>query len=591
MSFDLPQDVQQLPVSGVRQANAQYVEYLPTSSAILGNFSAGEVTIPFSCQSPLWWDPRKSYVRMVINTSFPIPLVVPANTDTAQGSPFLPYMGVAPSYFQAATLFSRASFSMNGVIVSQVNDYLPQIHAFARRILKPDANIKTYEAALDFSDPNFAARQAQVTLETGLQTPTVDTRNTTLGIYDLGVVLPAANQNVKITLNGAGTSAVILLSAGALQPDATWAIWKRFVRQGTIVTAQLAAAEGVSWQGVIQQYNIDSQTQVTLTVSNVSGVNGNNQPNVIGVDNNSANIFFTNPNPPAPVANTYEVFFQPPLSLFESGLMIPGGSFNEVKLTPYSSSVYQGRAVETLSPKLAGVDFQVQIQQMSLFLYTCAGPRIDAPLTWLLPLDVCIMCSTQALTSGQNSQSQLLFDVPASTYCIGIALQNRNLNDTATSSTKFTVGYPSRSAALEQSVSRLYVTFRSLTQPAQLQTLEYKEDSPIFGNKNPPATAGRNFFVKRYMENALVNGLSFNPGGVESFQDFLASGPMYLSYWPGDASSQSSRVTVNITTSEDLTGTTPGSFGANVLLFAVYRQVGTISMEAGRITSIQVQDL
>lgn len=590
MSFDLPQDVQQLPVSQVRQANAQYVEYLPTSSAIGQNFSSGEITIPWSCQSPLWWDPRKSYIRMVINTSFPIPLVVPAGTDTAQGSPFLPYMGVAPSYFQAASLFSRASFSMNGVIVSQISDYMPQIHAFARRILKPDANIKTFEAALDFSDPDFAARQAQVTLETGLQTPTVDTRNTTLGIYDLGIVLPTAAQNVKVTLNAAGTEAVILLSAGALQPDATWAIWRKFVKQGTVMTVQLSAAEGVAWQGVIEQYNVDSGVQVTVTVSNVSGRNGAN-PIVVGDNNLSANVFFTNVNPVAPVANTYEVFFQPPLSIFETGLMIPGGSFNELKITPYSSSVFQGRGVETLSPKQAGVDFQVVVQQLSLFLYTCAGPRIDSAITWLLPLDCCITCSTQALTSGANSQAQLLFDVPASTYAIGIALQNRNLNDSATSSTKFTVGYPSRSGPLEQSVSRLYVTFRSLTQPAQLQVLEYKQDSSVFGNRNPPDSAGRNFFVKRYMENALVNGLAFNPGGVESFQDFLASGPMFMSYWPGDASSQSSRVTVNITTSEDLTGNTPGSFGANVLLFAVYRQVGTISMEAGRMTSIQVQDL
>lgn len=582
MSFDLPQDVSQLPVSGVRQANSQFTEYLPTSSAVGQNFPSGEIVFPFSLQSPLWWDPKKSYVRMVINTSQPIPLVNPKNTDSANGSQFLQFQGVAPSYFQAASLFSRASFSMNGVQVSQVNDYLPQIHAFARRILKPDANEQTFEAALDFSNPNFAARQARVTVPTGLQTPQPNDRNVTLSIYDLGITLPPTGRTVTAEINAGSSEMKITLSNADLHPGTAWAGLDFFVRQGMTVTVQLSGAEGVAWQAVVEQVAKTSNTVYTIGVSNYSGPTGNV---AVGDDLNPAMVFFTKIEPLEPVSNTYEVMFQPPLSIFESGLMIPGGSFNELRLQPYSSSVYQGRAVETTIPRQAGIDFQVQIQAISFFLYTCAGPRMDQALTWLLPLDFCVSMSTQAITTGANSQAQLLYDVPSSTYCIGIALQNRDLNDTATSSTRFTVGYPSRTVPLERSVSRLFVTFRSLTQPAQLQTLAYKNAEVEFSNKNPPNAAGANFLTKRYMENAIVNGLAFSPGGVESFQDFLEAGPMYLSYWPGDASSQSSRVTVSITTSENL------SQYANVCLFAVYRQVGTISSEAGRITSVQVQDL
>jgi len=590
MSFDLPQSAEQLPANSIKQANAQWVEYQPTASAIGANFSAGEQTYPMSLQQPLWFDPGKSYLRLVINTSQPIPLAVPSGTDSAAGSPFLPFQGVAPSYFQAASLFSRASFSLNGVIVSQVNDYLPQVHAFARRILKPDANLKTFESAIDFSNPNFAARQAQVTLQCGLQTPEVNTKNVTMGIYDLGIKLPPADQNVKITLDASGKEAVILLSDAALNTDATWAKVLRWCKKGSTITVQRASALGVEWQGVVQGTAVDSATQITVRVSNVSGVNGSNAAIEIGDDDDSANIFFTVPEPPAPVSNTYEVYFRPPLSIFEAGYLIPGGSYMEMRLSPYSSSVYQGRAVETLSPKQAGVDFQVQIQQSSFFAYVCAGPRIEN-LSWLLPLDVCIGCSTQAMTSGANSQAQLLFDVPPSTYLIAVALQNRNLNDSATSSTKFTVGYPSRTGSLERSITRLYVTYRSLSQPAQLQTLEFKDSSVADDDKNPPNTAGVNLMVKRYAESAMACGLALSPGGVESFQDWLTAGGYYASYWPADSSAQSSRVTVNITTSEDLSGNTPGSFGANVVVFCVYRQVATITTEAGRWTSVQVQNL
>jgi hypothetical protein len=584
MSFDLPQDVQQLPVSQVRQANSSFIEYLPTSSATGQNFSNGEIVIPWALSSPLWWDPKKSYVRMVINTSQPIALVSPADTQANSGSAFMQYQGVAPSYFQGASLFSRASFSMNGVLVSQTNDYLPQVTAFARRILKPDANEKTFEAAIDFSDPNFAARQARVTVPTGIQQPAPNDRNQTLSIYDLGITYPRApGRFVTATINAAHTNILLTLSNADMAP-AAFARMTAYVKQGMTVTILKAAAQEVAYTATVEAFAAVNAATANITISNATGqIDAGNI--VVGGDAQSAQVFFTSLKPAANISNTYEVMFQPPLSIFESGLMCPAGSFNELRLQPYSSSVYQGRAVETTIPCVAGLDFQVQIQQLSFFIYTCAGPRIDQQISYLLPLDVCIGMSTQALTTGANSQAQLLFDVPGSTYCIGIALQNRNLNNTACSSTRFTVGYPSATPALERSVSRLFVTFRSMTQPSQLQTLSYKDYEKGIGALNVPASAGSNLLTKRYMENAVVNGLAFSPGGVESFQDFLEAGPIYLSYWPSDSSSQSSRVTVNITTSEDL------SQFANVCLFHVSRQVGTISMEAGRITSVQVQDL
>lgn len=585
MSFNLIQNPADLPFAQIRQAQSSFVQYLPTSSAIGQNFAAGEVVIPWSLQSPLWMDLSKSYVRLVIETSNPLPVAFPPNTGSDNGSPFMQYQGVAPAYHQGPSLFSRGSFSINGVIVSNITDNFSQIAAFSQRILRPNGLTKTFGASMDFVDPNFSARQNRVTAPDVIQ-GYPDDRNLTVCLYDIpGIAQPASSGTPGFQASWNSAQTTLTITADDASSSGGWLTTKAFIKENTRVTVLETAASTVALTGVVRSVNISSTTVLEIVMLDVPAL-GNTS------FSNPAQVFFTNYNPPEPIMNQYEILMRPPLSIFETGQMIPGGAFCELRLQPFSQSIFQGRAVETLRPNLqAGKDFQVIVKEFSFFLYQCQGPRIDAPISWLLPLDTCYTMTTQAITSGANSMGQFLFDVPASTYCLAIGLQNRDLNNSAVSSTRMTVGYPTRDPGLEQSVNNLFVTFKGVTQPQQLQQLLYKDYDPALQiSPNNPGTAGINGMALRYMQNQLVDGLGFSPGGCESFSDWLQAGPIYLSYWPADSSSESTRVMVNITTSKDLTGTN-GSVGANVCLFAVYRQVATISCEAGRWSSIQVQNL
>lgn len=578
MSFDLVTSPEQLAYAREKQSGSSWQQFLPTSSAVGANFSAGSINFPVSLQAPMWWQPSKTYVRLVVNTSYPQVLANPGDTGTAAGSPFLPHMSTAPSFLQGMSLFSRASFSCNGQMVSQINDNYAQIGAFTERVLKPDAQVKNFWDGQDFTNATFAARQNTVTMPNML-TPGPNDNDLTVSIYDVGVAYPSSVQVVNATLAGAQ----LTISAPAVLAPGSFAQLSAYLRQGQRITILQGAAEPVAVSGTVEQW-AGAATEIVITLGNIEGLDIN-----VGEATLPAQVFITSLNPTKVISNTYEILTVPPLSIFQYGGLIPGGSFMNLELQAFPQSVFQTRAVETLGlNKVQGRDFQVTILECSLFMYVCSGPRVDQSISFMLELPYCVEMSTQALTSqGTNN---LIFNCSPSTYCIGVALQNRSLDVSQASSTRFTVGYPANSPGLENSISRLFVTYRGVTQPPQLQSLGYKEYEEG-KNDNSPATAGVNLQVIRWQQNQLIDGLGFSAGGSEDFATWQERGGLYLFYFPADASAESNRCQVTIACDKDLTGTVPGSVGANVLLFSISRQVATVSMEAGRWTSVNLTNL
>lgn len=575
--FDYITSPEQLPIAQVKQSGSSWQQYLPTSSAVGANFSSGQITIPWALNAGTFWDPRKSFIRMVVEISYPSPLVNPNDTGTANGSPFLPYMSTAPSYLLGQCFFSRATFSMNGVIVSQVNDNLPQIGAFMHRMTKANAQNYSFENSLDFTDPSFSARQGTVTA-TNSRIPQIGDQDLTVSLYDISGWYPAPSDEVKATLAGA---AIQIQAPGALAAGWTGAL--AYLKQGMLVTVLINAAQGVAYSGTIEKIAATADT-LTLEVGNVVGLDL-----AVGSAGKPATVLFTSLVPKKVITNRFEIMVQPPLSIFQSNNFIPGGSFSVLELTPWPQSVYQTRCVETLGlNKIAGRDFQVNVLDLSMQLYAMNGPRIEN-LQWMLSLDAVCDVQIQSVTSAGTNQ--LVFNVPSSSYILAAALQNRSAGQvTHAPATKFTVGYPANSPGLEQSLTRLLITYRGVTQPAALQSMGYKGYSPSLGI-NPPQDAGINLDVLRYMQNGQINGLGFQSGGFESFAEALDAGPMYVFYFPSDASAESNRCQVTFTTDKDLTGTAPGSVGANLLLFSVSRQLATMTIDSGRYTSVNVQNL
>lgn len=583
MSFDLPQDPSQLSYAQVREANARYEQYLPTSSAIGANFPQGSVCIPWSTSQPNWFDFSKSFVRLLVNTSYPRPLGSQLNPEVPSmgpGSPFLQIQGVAPAMHQAASLFSRCEVRCNGVTVSLLSDWVPQCEAAMKRILKTKANNDSFGYSNDYFDPQYHSRQARITMPT-LDLGTFNQSNLCQSIYDLGFTYPPIDKKCVINLNAAGTTATITTDY-PVGPNSQQSLIDYF-RNGDIITVLEGATLAPQWRAYLRNVAITSAEVLTLTLTNCSGATGAAYD--IGANGNPAQVFIERQQEQQ-ISNTVELLWQPPLSIWHTSHMMPSSAYWELVLVPWPSSVYQGRAVETLAPgKVAGVDFGVTVQDVSLQLYTVAGPRIEN-LNFLIDLPYEINCQAQSVTVGKNSLLQQSWDVPSSTYFIMIALQSRNLNDSAVSSTKFTVNTPqnTQNANLQNSVTRLFVQFRSASLPPQKQELSYKayerDQDPLL---NAPASAGNDQFTLRWRE--YVQGTGLAGFSCEREIDWLNKGALHAFYVPADVSAQSTRLQTNLQFSEDL------SQLANVLVFTVSRRAASVSIDAGRFTSVVIQDL
>ena len=579
--FNLAQSPDQLAFAAEKSANASYQQYLPTSSAIGGNFPNGTIVIPFSLSQPMWWTPAKSFVRLLVNTSLPAGANAsnPEIGGTASGSPFLQYQGVAPAMFQAASLFSRIEFLVNGVTVSLLSDWTPQVHSFLERTLRPKANLDSFQYSKDFTEPDFHQRQSRVTLPV-LDLGVPDQSNLTLSIYDIGVRYPPVNIILTATINAAGTQVGLTTDFPNGDPVGFNAL-KDYFRAGDVLYALESATQQIQFQGLVRDVTVaGDDLSCTITISNTSGEAGGY---TIGDAGSPANVFIERQQQ-RQINNTYELLWKPPIAAWQGETAIPGGAFCELRLTPWPQSVYQARAVETIQPgKVAGRDFQVVIQDLSLQLYTQAASRIES-LNWLWPLDFDVVCQAQSVTVGPNSLLQQNWDIPSSTYYIGIALQNRNLNDSAVSSTKFTVGTVANQVNLQNSVTRLFIQWKGQSLPPQRQELFLKEfERDADPTINPPTAAGNDQFCMRMVESQLNNGLAFS--SCEREIDWLDRGALFSFFVPSDVSAQSTRLQTNIQFSADLTQT------ANVLVFAISRKVASISMDAGRYTSVVVQDL
>ena len=580
--FQLAQSPEQLAFAQEKSANASYQQYLPTSSAIGANFSSGTIVIPFSLSQPNWWTPSKSFVRLLINTSLPqgANAVNPFVNGTASGSPFLQYQGIAPAYFQAASLFSRIEFLVNGVTVSLLSDWCPQVHAFMERTLRPGANMDTFQYSKDYTSAEFHDRQSRVTLPS-LELGVNDDQLTglSLSIYDIGMAYPAAAESVIATVDAAGTSLVITTSIA--DPLGQLALIA-YVRANDVLTILDSATQQPRFRAYVRNVVATSGTVTTITVGCSQGMTG--AALVLGDVAFPAQVFIERQQQ-RQITNTTEILWKPPIAAWQGETAIPGGSFCELRLTPWPQSVFQARAIESIQPgRIAGRDFQVTIQDLSLQLYTQAGPRVES-LNWLWPLDFDTVCQAQSVTVGPNSLQQLNFDIPSSTYYIGVALQNRNLNDSAVSSTRYTVGtLASNPTNLENSITRLFIQWKGQSLPPQRQELFYKEfERDIDPTINPPTSAGNDQLAMRFVESQLNNGLAFSSCERES--DWLDRGPLYSFFVPSDVSAQSTRLQVNLQFSQDL------SQVANVLVFAISRKVCSVTMDSGRYTSVVVQDL
>ena len=262
--------------------------------------------------------------------------------------------------------------------------------------------------------------------------------------------------------------------------------------------------------------------------------------------------------------DTFELTWQPPLSIFKVSHAIPSGKF-ELVLNPQTASQYKKRAIESLlADKDAGLGNQFDLEVVDMYLYvaTVEGARMDNG-TYLLDLNE-TRCQVDNMNVGGAFQ-QKNFDVSPSTYALTTCFQDERAgNNTLYSASKFKANGDD-----ELKLNRLFINYAGVNKPQP-------DANPIFDGTVDRTT-------QRYVESQLNSGAYFDCGGAETIEEYHKRGSYYYFSWPRDGTDRSTRVNVHF-------GFSAVQPNTRVLLFDHSKKVASISVADGNVMSVMVED-
>lgn len=530
---DLIQDPSQLSGSTSTLYGAKWSQILPSSAATFVNFSQGSYRYLFSSAPSEWWVPSRTYIRLKIRIS----------VGDAGQSVLPPYARIAPSYLFGHNLFQSSSFTVNGKELCSVTNNLAQVAAFQHRLTKSYAGARTYENLMNFASPWLAER---LRATRGLTTN--DVLSFTEGDMEVtnmigeapypsaGTTVTKAGNNFTFAIGGVNLSTLLLPGDRVF----------------------VTTIEGNNWEIEVESVNAAGSIVVA-------------KPNILAGDAgaNAVNRMTRIRKVPFRNHSSIVLMYQPPLPIFSLEHALPGGCLNELIMTPFTDTVLQKRAVEGVDELYNGS--KVTIEENSLFVYNFQSAPMASTSFYLDFTN--FECRSQAHTNG-TTQGNLSFDVPPSTWVLGVAFQATNLESSYVNSpTLFkcerlvdAVGGGTR--APELSCTYLQVQYAGQSTPQFDPTISYANRSNDIAPSSPHGDDGYN---QRWIENQVICQGFRNPG--ESFSEWKQAGPLFLQQYIKVAGDQSTRAVINYRLLY-------GSNAVNVLCFAVYRSAAKIDLDA-----------
>ena len=537
--FDLTTNVSELSSANQGVSRLSYNQYPPTRDVVGNNWSNGAIHIRWEQSSQRWWVPNRSYLRFRCQLS------------KADGTQLDLSDGIAPTMGLAASLFQSMEFRLNDKIVSRISDFVPQIDALENRLSKSRAWLNGTGSSTNFWDESFSVRQIDTTsdgtsekkndnsrtrvqlgvgatqeiaiaVDTGVLTQSVDTAVSFADIFVEG-------DHIDVDLAGGGTmryQVVEVLSANTLQLDNVQTI--------------AVAADVLDWSRV--------RSEVSKTDE------GRHM-------------------------NTFEITWQPPLSIFKINHALPLGRY-EMVLTPQTSSVYQNYVIEselgggnkvpntaTAGAPSQGAEFLFRIVDFYAYINQVDGPRLDNG-TFLLDLEQ-TRCQSESIDTTSFQQKN--FDVSPSTYALTAAYMDlRAGTNSQAAVTKFKSYNAGLDTSEELKLNRLFIQYAGQSIP-----------SP---DADPSFVAGEDYTTQRYTESQLYSGAYFSEGSGESIQEWHDRGAYYFFMWNRDGSDRSTRVTVH----QQFNGADVANM--RLLLFDHSKQVARITITDSRVTNVELED-
>jgi hypothetical protein len=562
--FNLKTDVSEL--SGDKGVTRSQFEQITASRDVSNNtFANGSISYRFEVSGQKWWIPSESYLRLRLKITKPDGTTQLVLSDN-----------ISPNMNLVSCLFQSQEFRINDKTVSRISDYVPQVDTLEARLSKSRSWMNGIGESTQLLQHDFSERQSLITSDgTLVKELTVPVKSAVLPRNSIGFDVAGgtgADRNAAAYVGGAITFTV---NGGGLLPADVRLVYPLgsfftyTAIQGAdatdprlnvplVVVSHTSATEIVVENILPNDVPADGRTNFTRSIQSVD-------PKGYG-DNEARSV------------SDIELIYRPSLSIFKLDHALPTGQY-ELVLNPATKSTYKNYAIETLlsnpsGSKVAGVDFELSIEDMYLYIKTVEGPRQDN-ITYLLDLEQ-TRCQTYNVANA--SFSQRTFDVSPSTYAITCAFQDlRAGTDNRASLTKFKsysdVFATGSENEIDLRLTRFFYNYAGVSQPSP--------DSD--GSFN--ATVDRT--TQRYLESMMNSEAYYDTGSGESIYEYHKRGSYLYYKVDRDGSDRSTRLTVHT----QFNATDAEIANTRILLFDHSKQVARVRIQDGRVVDVQVEDV
>lgn len=479
---------------------------------------------------------------------------------------------IAPNMGFMNCMFQNMNYRIAGKEVSTLSDNIPQIGALKERTLKSQAWLKSIGKSTNWWQPTQYERMHQVSIDgvnfgfEGIESKfsETDVRGQSVNAGS-GVTSPLLDPEDGTN----GQSVAYDFTGGAGATEGQGLVTFAVTGTGSVLPIPLPFSVGDGIKvGLDYLGKIESITATTLFVRDEHGAD-------IAADDDlsvARRVFNYIGRKQSVRSNTFEIFWQPPMSIFDVDDALPVGVY-ELRMTSHPTATWKQKAIEsalaTKTPATATVanDYDIDIVKFE-FRYPSVFAEAFTDGIYVLDLNE-ISCQAVNLQSAAFSFTR--FDIPESTNALSVAFQERlHVTNTLFSSSKFIVQNND-----ERKLTRFYVDYAGQKKPRNDADPSYHLDASLHQE---------NYLTLRYADTAMNVGGFFDNGGFESFDDWLERGPYYHFSWPKDGSNKSTIAKVYT----QFTGGTAANI--DVLLFAHYRKAVHVTIEKDRVRQVNVFD-
>ena len=540
MSFNLATSVSEL--RGSEYVNRRVIQVPATREINNGNFFRSDQTFRWNIAGNSWWSPAQSYFRIRSTLTGP------------GGAPLRASDRIAPAFCFMDCMYRSASFSMNGIRVSQITDYMPQIAALKNRHGKSRDYRQGVGNSLAFYDTDFYRRQARVIVdgkndETEYKIYTATELNVNGSAVDL--VAGAGRIGTMTVANGALNRNGVLLPGDIVYFNIPVGAPSTITTQLLRVTAVRQSADLAN--GAVSIYAVegllDDVTPITAGAVNTTDVNFRVKRAFQQSERG---------------AGAFETVWCPPLGITELSTFLPAGQY-EYNFQPQQLETALKLCIESDdgNDKTTPANFTLTMDSIEFYCVTVEQARVDS-LDYLIDLKE-MSCVPFTITNANWTSNMLI--VPPSTTRLTVAYQDTKVS----AGTQYPVSKFVSGANLQDLITRFNVTYANVVYPSN--DLDLKATNAL------GAVPRTQRFTQAYNDMLLANGSAFSDTTSETLLEWLNNG-FYLSY---PTVKESKDTSTQVMIKQEFSGAVADT---QLLLFANYGTITSVSIKSGQVVSV-----